>query len=108
MTHRWKYEGFTEIGGQINTNDTNPATLAHQVDSLGENLTPTFLPVGIYVLVANTIACSVNALRLVLHDLSDRIAFAEVDGDGADALGFSETLGNTVDAVDFACTSEEG
>jgi hypothetical protein len=43
---------------------------------------------GVDTFEFDAIACPVNALRLVLHDLSDRISFAEVNRDSANTLGF--------------------
>jgi hypothetical protein len=60
---------------------------------------------GVDTFESDAIACPVNALRLVLHDLSDRISFAEVNRDGANTLGFCESLRYTINAIDLTCSS---
>jgi len=101
-------EVLTRILWEINTNHANTTTRSGNVNSLCQNQVPNILSLRIYTLITDTIASAVDTLWLTLQDLSDGIAFAEVDGDCTDAFCLSETFRDAVDAVYFAGTSEKG
>lgn len=99
--------GLTRILRKINTNDANATAGSCDMNSLRQHQVPNIFSFSIHALIADTIASTVDTLWLTLQDLSDGIAFAEVDGDRTDAFGFSETFRDAVDAVDFAGASEK-
>ena len=56
---------------------------------------------------ANAVATTCHTLWFMFQDLCDRVAFGEIDGDGADRFGFLESGRYVVDGIDRASATQD-